>query len=142
MSIPKAISKTLSANDVGATGAHQAGMLIPKDPQVLGFFPALERTSKNPRVHLQFIDDTNKEWEFAFIYYNNKYHDPLGTRDEYRLTRMTRYIVQNALRVGDEITLYIDKEDNYRIAYQRASSARLLREGTLRLSSTWHVVSI
>ena len=36
---PSRISKVLSANDVGDTGAHQAGMLVPKDERVLASDP-------------------------------------------------------------------------------------------------------
>ncbi len=137
-----AISKSLSANDVGLTGAHQAGMLIPKDPRILGFFPKLDPSRKNPRVHLKFVDDTMKEWEFAFIYYNNKHHDPKGTRNEYRLTRMTKYIAGNALKVDDEIILSLDTTNVYRIAYRRSSPVTLSTKGVLRLGSGWHIVSL
>ena len=41
----KSISKILSANDIGATGGHQAGILIPKDPRILGFFPTWMRVT-------------------------------------------------------------------------------------------------
>ena len=34
-----AIEKTLSKNDTGETGGHQAGILVPKEPDILGFFP-------------------------------------------------------------------------------------------------------
>ena len=32
---PSAISKELSANDVGETGGHQAGILVPKERKIL-----------------------------------------------------------------------------------------------------------
>src|SRR5687768_13545551 len=95
------ISKMLSANDVGETGAHQAGILVPRDQSVLSFFPKLEINKKNPRVHIKFIDANGKSWFFAFIYYNNRLFG--GTRNEYRLTRMTPYFKENDLRPGDEI---------------------------------------
>lgn len=46
MDIISQIRKTLSANDVGATGAHQAGILIPKNPKILAFFPSLDKSVK------------------------------------------------------------------------------------------------
>src|SRR5215469_7482404 len=52
MAIVSQIRKTLSANDVGSTGAHQAGILIPKDPKILAFFPTLDASTKNPRISL------------------------------------------------------------------------------------------
>ena len=38
---PKAITKTLSLNDSGETGGHQAGICVPKGGDVLIFFPDL-----------------------------------------------------------------------------------------------------
>lgn len=132
-----AIRKVLSANDSGETGAHQAGILIPKDPDILSFFPDLGLDEKNPRVHLRFIDESGGKWTFAFIYYNNRFFG--GTRNEYRLTRMTPYIKENRLRAGDEIVLYIDAIGTRRIKHQRTGSvfnqARNLRGG-----NNWHVI--
>ena len=92
------ISKTLSPNDVGDTGAHQAGMHIPKQEEILSFFPALDTATKNPRCIMRFVDDAGSIWKFAFIYYNNKFFG--GTRNEYRLTRMTPFINEHQLRAG------------------------------------------
>ena len=39
----RSISKILSANDTGETGGHQAGILVPKQEEILSFFPPLER---------------------------------------------------------------------------------------------------
>ena len=45
----RTVSKTLSANDVGATGGHQGGILIPKsEAELLLFLPALDPKVKNP----------------------------------------------------------------------------------------------
>ena len=88
--IEQTISKVLSANDTGETGGHQAGLLIPKQERILSFFPSLDASTLNPRAHLQFEDDVGALWEFAFIYYNNGLFG--GTRNEYRLTRMTRFM--------------------------------------------------
>lgn len=73
-----AIEKTLSANDLGITGSHQAGMLIPKQEDLLSFFPTLDASSNNPRVTLHFMDSTNFCWKFNFIYYNNKFRGEIG----------------------------------------------------------------
>jgi Restriction endonuclease EcoRII, N-terminal len=50
------IAKTLSANDTGENGTHQAGILVPRKEDVLSFFPKLDPQQYNPRVHLRFID--------------------------------------------------------------------------------------
>ena len=84
------ITKTLSANDVGETGGHQAGILVPKEREILSFFPSLNPRDKNPRVTLVFREpDGITRWDFNFIYYNNRFFG--GTRNEYRLTCMTKY---------------------------------------------------
>ena len=132
------IVKVLSANDTGETGGHQAGLLIPKEPRLLSFFPSLNKKAYNPRVHLQFIDDSGSYWEFAFIYYNNVFHG--GTRNEYRLTRMTRYMRSAGVVAGDEVILS-RKEGRYRVAFKRARQVDM-KDGVLRLGSGWRVVQI
>jgi len=93
---PAIISKLLSQNDAGQTGGHQAGILIPKSGGILDFFPVLNINEKNPRIQIVFTDETDRKWEFNFIYYNSKLFG--GTRNEYRLTGMTFYIHQNNLK--------------------------------------------
>lgn len=132
------ISKILSANDIGATGGHQAGILIPKDPRILGFFPSLNKRQYNPRCHLFFRDDAAAKWEFAFIYYNNALFS--GTRNEYRLTRMTRYLRDTGLEIGDEVILKRDEADNYYVGFRRKNQPALAVSGILKLGSGWRVI--
>lgn len=131
------ISKLLSANDTGDTGAHQAGILVPKDENILGFFPSLDSSVKNPRMHLQFEDEHGDKWEFAFIYYNNARFG--GTRNEYRLTRMTPYIKRNALKPGDEIFFEKHSEGKRYLRYKRVSQNG---KHVLKLSGKWKVIKI
>lgn len=133
------IAKLLSANDTGDTGAHQAGMLVPKDSDVLSFFPELDSTIYNPRCHLLFVDDSGSYWEFAFIYYNNALFG--GTRNEYRLTRMTRYIRRAGLAPGDEIVLALEN-GQYRISHYRHLQAERTSGGVLKLGTGWRVIDI
>lgn len=114
--ISKSISKILSDNDIGDTGGHQAGMLIPKREDLLSFFPPLDITTKNPRTSMYFMDISNKVWKFQFIYYNNKFFG--GTRNEYRLTGMTRFYREANLKSGDEVVL-ARKENQLFITYNR-----------------------
>lgn len=116
---PKAITKTLSPNDTGETGGHQAGICVPKGGEVLRFFPDLGNDEKNPRASLYFVDPSGKEWKFNFIYYNNKFFDPEGTRNEYRLTGMTAFFRENSLKAGDDITLIHNDDETYSICYKR-----------------------
>ena len=105
------IEKQLSPNDVGATGAHQGGMLIPKKKELLGFFPTLNPKDENPRVAIDFIDDLDITWTFNYIYYNNKFRG--GTRNEYRLTGMTTFFRRNNASPGDQLIFELRKNDYY-----------------------------
>ena len=142
--IEQTISKILSANDSGETGGHQAGLLIPKQERLLSFFPVLDASRYNPRAHLEFEDDAGRFWEFAFIYYNNRFFG--GTRNEYRLTRMTRYIREAQLVTGDEIVMRRDDSGNYSISYRRSNEQPVLTNElgrtVIRLAAGWKVVEI
>lgn len=131
-----AIEKTLSKNDTGETGGHQAGILVPKDPDIFGFFPQLEGKLKNPRVPLDLIDDTGREWTFMFIYYNNKFFG--GTRNEYRLTGMTAFFREFNLKTGDKIIMRRESLRQIRITFQRAQE----KSDVLRLSTNWKVIDV
>ena len=145
---PKAITKTLSLNDSGETGGHQAGICVPKGGEVLRFFPDLGNEEKNPRVSLYFTDPSGKEWKFNFIYYNNKFFDEKGTRNEYRLTGMTAFFRENGLKAGDDIILTHNEDDTYSIRYKR-KNAFVVREvsaygekkkNRLVIGSNWKVI--
>lgn len=116
---PAAITKVLSMNDTGETGGHQAGICVPKGGDVLRFFPDLGNEEKNPRASMYFEDGTGKTWKMNFIYYNNKFFDPKGTRNEYRLTGMTAFFRENSLKAGDTITLIHDPDGTDKIEYKR-----------------------
>ncbi len=133
------IAKILSANDTGETGGHQAGILIPKDEAVLSFFPALDASFLNPRCHLNFLDRAGTFWEFAFIYYNNELFG--GTRNEYRLTRMTKYIRQAALVQGDELVLSRNGL-RFSVDYRRKRDAASLASSVLKLGTAWRVIKL
>lgn len=146
----KAISKVLSANDTGETGGHQAGICVPKGSDVLLFFPDLGNASKNPRVTLVFEDDWGQRWPLNFIYYNNKFHSPNGTRNEYRLTGLTRFFRENGLKAGDEIMLIHGADGENYIKFEKVgygSSSSVLCEGgivktKLTINENWRVVDL
>lgn len=137
---PQAISKILTANDTGETGGHQAGILVPKERNILDFFPPLGTEEKNPRHHLPFYDDTGTRWVFAFIYYNNRHFG--GTRNEFRLTRMTPYINSNNLVTGDELILERDEDGKRLITFRRTKASGMGEDDVLRLGSQWKVIEI
>lgn len=130
----EAIEKILSANDTGETGGHQAGILVPKDPRILSFFPKLGKSSKNPRAVIDMIDEAGKEWIFHFIYYNNRFFG--GTRNEYRLTGMTAFFREFNLRAGDKISMSRVTPRLIRITFQRT----LNQGAVLKLSANWKVI--
>jgi hypothetical protein len=132
------ISKLLSRNDTGETDAHMAGILIPKKEEVIGFFPLLNKEIKNPRVHLTFYDEYSNGWKFSYIYYNNRFFG--GTRNEYRLTGMTKYIREKNLKAGDVI-LFFKENGEYKIEAQKEEVA--VNEKTiLKLGNSYKVINI
>lgn len=139
---PMTISKQLSANDTGDTGGHQAGILVPKEKHVLLFFPRLDPKIHNPRSHINFLDNAGNEWEFAFIYYNNRLFG--GTRNEYRLTRMTRFIRENGLIPGDEVLLSRNANGEYSVDIRRQKQVPVRRDSegrtVLQLGGGWRVI--
>lgn len=153
MSRPKSIRKIMSPNDVGKTASHQAGMLIPKEREILSFFPTLDAEEYNPRQHIRFRDEAGQFWEFAFIWYNNALGGRGGTRNEYRLTRMTKFLNGLQLEPGD--TLWMAREgDDYSIGSKRARDDETDEAGDgnrkpddrgqyrLKLTGGWVVVNV
>ena len=135
------IRKKLSANDVGKTGGHQAGILVPKEEHILSFFPVLDRAEKNPRMTLVMFERTNRaRWEFNFIFYNNKHFG--GTRNEYRLTVMTQYLRAIDAKVDDVLVFSRDEDASYEIDIIRANrvSSLTLDGDTLVLGGGWTVI--
>ena len=100
----RAAIKILSENDIGTNGSHQAGFLIPKLFVKGGLFEKLTDTEVNPRLRLKFVDlKDGSEIFLNYIYYNNKLFG--GTRHEYRLTGLTRWIKSHGLKPGDSIQM-------------------------------------
>jgi len=134
------VRKRLSANDVGETGTHQAGILVPKEEKVLSFFPRLDGRQKNPRATLVMRERPSGErWEFNFIYYNNRLFG--GTRNEYRLTCMTEYLRSANAQAGDELVFTKDENHSFEVAVVRLRAAEETQEGVLVLSGGWKIVN-
>lgn len=75
--------KFLSANDTGLTGAHQAGIYIPKNSYPLLFdTPGCKGCNKKETARIRWQDGSDTE--SSFTYYGT------GTRNEYRITRFGR----------------------------------------------------
>lgn len=142
----KTFTKILSANDVGKTGAHQGGVLIPKtEAELLAILPFLNPAIKNPDAWIECLDEIGVTRRFRFVYYNNKLHDEKGTRNEYRFTYMTRYFRDLAANEGDtfEISGGEDKF-NYSIRIVRPLAEPVKQEEEkvirIKITSSWRRV--
>lgn len=102
-----AFAKFITANDTGATGAHQAGFHIPKNAWSLFFdSPGMKGANKDRFIKIKWQDTF--ETESRFIYYGT------GTRNEYRLTRFGRgFPFLQDDNVGDLLVLVQISEDYY-----------------------------
>lgn len=106
--------KKLSENDVGETKSHQAGFLIPKELVKNGLFEELTNQALNPRLRLKIIDMTDgTEIYGTYIFYNNRLFG--GTRLEYRLTGLTKWIKNHGLCSGDILKITRTNTHDYEI---------------------------
>ena len=95
-------------------------------------------------VHLLFEDDSGTEWEFAFIHYNNRFFG--GTRNEYRLTRMTHYMRAAGLVEGDTVVFWRAVDGSYSISHRRRQVVAEKRDDTgrtiLQLDGRWAIIDL
>ncbi|MCG4453333.1 restriction endonuclease [Pseudomonas sp. MMS21-TM103] len=142
----KTFSKTLSANDVGATGGHQGGILIPKsEAELLSILPSLDPAIKNPDAWIECVDEGGTVRRFRFVYYNNKLHDIAGTRNEYRITYMTGYFKEMVAGKGESFEISRDGNDaRYLIRIAREQKQLVEseehQEVRIKIKSTWRRV--
>lgn len=141
----KTFAKTLSPNDVGETDAHMGGILVPKgDGELLAFLPPLDPGVLNPSAWIDCITPDGQLLRLRFVYYNNKLHAPKGTRNEYRITWLTKFLREAGAKSGDTFQISREYDDRpYRIEVVPAQVAPELKEedGPVRirlLSSSWH----
>ena len=102
-----AFCKFISANDAGATGAHQEGFYMPKNSIPLMFdSPGKKGENKEHFVRIYWQDSFFTE--SRFIYYGK------STRNEYRLTRFGRgFPLLKEDNVGDLFILCRMDQDEY-----------------------------
>ena len=82
------VAKILSPNDLGITGSHQAGILVPKSSPLIALLHESTLGDPNPRRFLHpYSEHLGRSFECCLIYYNNRLRG--GTRNEFRLTRTT-----------------------------------------------------
>ena len=129
--------KTLTKNDVGLTGSHQAGILIPKsNEELLKFLPKLNDSELNPSAWVVCKDDFGDIWRFRFVYYNNKFHSDSGTRNEYRMTHTTKFLKSCAALEGDDFIISKSTGDSiYRIAFEpKDDPNKIILDNKIKLS--------
>jgi hypothetical protein len=97
------VEKLLSANDVGVTNSHQAGILVPKEGRILRLFPDLDHDRKNPDREVSFyVPQLDVYWTGRLVFYNTK-DLGIGTRSEYRLTRIVPLLREVGASPGDSL---------------------------------------
>jgi hypothetical protein len=137
----KTFIKTLSANDVGTTGGHMGGILVPRgDGQLLAFLPPLDAGIMNPSAWIDCDTPDGQVLRLRFVYYNNRLHAPNGTRNEYRITYLTKFLRDANAKEGDafEITKK-DGQDRYRIrviSLAPATEQPIDEDGPVRIKLT------
>jgi len=117
------ISKVLTSNDVGATGSHQAGIVIPSQIAECGFFPTLNHGIINPRIQISVeIPPTGSFLKINYIYYNGRLHGT-STRNEFRITGLTGFLKSQGAFQGDSLTFSRDAGGHYSMILESAEES-------------------
>lgn len=129
--------KTLSSNDVGSTGGHQSGVVIPINIATGDFFPTLDVGMINPRIQLDaLVEATGKNFRLNFIYYNGKLHGS-STRNEFRLTGISTFLKDFAAQEGDRLVITKAGDLRYSLKVEPSSAPNEEREIVVTLSKDW-----
>ena len=142
----KTFVKTLSANDVGTTGGHMGGILVPKgDGELLAFLPRLDPAVLNPSAWIDCETSGGQILRLRFVYYNNRMHAPKGTRNEYRITYLTKFLREEQANAGDAFEISkANGADRYRIKVIPIGGAQEKVENDgpvrIRLTTGWRRV--
>lgn len=129
--------KKLSSNDVGSTGGHQAGVVIPISIAKGEFFPTLNPEIVNPRIQLDgLVEVSGKNLRLNFIYYNGKLHKT-STRNEYRLTGIATFLKDCSAQEGDKLVITKVGDFRYKLRVVPANQQYLDVEIVVTLSRDW-----
>jgi len=129
------IRKKLSANDLGLTGSHQVGILVPKS--VKDWFPPLDEEALNPDSNINISIANGAEFKCRYIHYNNKLMTESGTRDEYRITRMTELLRTLRPSIGDHLEFEHIGDREFTVALVPADAAPVRGVIEIDLSRGW-----
>lgn len=139
MTRPVEVAKVLSANDVGKTGTHQAGILVPKVGPYVPFFPSLKVEEANPDCRVTLVAASlGVVFRARFVYYNSR-RLGLGTRDEYRLTGLTKLLRSLGAAEGDALHFRRVRDDEFEV--RLVSQPRNDRQDKSQVGSAWRIVA-
>lgn len=120
----KSYIKVLTKNDAGETGGHQAGIVVPRqNKELIDFFPTLDLNQFNPDAWITCIDPEGEQWKMRYVYYNGKtFNPPQSTRNEYRITYMTKFFSKWGAQAGDSVLFTsTSKQNAYMIQVKKNS---------------------
>lgn len=115
-------AKMLTKNDTGETGGHQVGITIPmKNKTLLDFFPKLDLNEFNPEAWIFCTDPDGEVWKMRYVYYNGETFTPKkSTRNEYRITHITKFISKWSAKAEDKIVFSAThRKNHYRISIKK-----------------------
>ena len=114
----RVVIKTLSKNDLGISGSHQAGILVPKSLVKQAFFPPLDESRQTPNCPVSVVSG-EKKYELNYVHYNSRVFGT-GTRNEYRLTRLSQFFKDNDCSLGDRLVFSFNVETaQYSLSVER-----------------------
>ena len=118
-------SKQLTDNDLGLTGGNQVGVCVPRgNKELLEFLPKLNAEQENPSTIINFIDRDGEVWKLKYIYYNGKLTGN-STRNEYRITRMTKFFRKWNAKKGSALVIAgTEKQGSYQIEIEGPADAK------------------
>jgi len=103
------VAKALSRNELGLTGSHQAGVLVPKSSPLLDLLPLLNSAEANPSTLIKFdCPQLGEVLQVRYVHYNSKLLGT-GTRNEHRLTRLGRLFARSGASPGDLLVFSFPK---------------------------------
>ena len=98
------LDKVLSRNDIGATGSHQAAIVVA--PRWAREIARLDEESFNPSVELEVASAAlGGTWLWRLIHYNGRVAGG-STRDEYRLTNVGDFLRRTEPLPGQRLQLW------------------------------------
>lgn len=131
------IIKKLSANDLGLTGGHQSGIVIPKQGEILETLPYLDVETINPFVVIRGYDPVfDKDYNLRYIYYNGKLHGT-STRNEYRITGISAFLKNHAARVEDNLVIQKRRTNFYTLKIETNERESLVINRTITIIRNW-----